>query len=244
LNSRYDIDIDRVPCHVAIIMDGNGTWAKKKFMNRIKGHEQGSATVCSIVNICLKLGIKFLTLYAFSTENWARPDYEVRALMNLLKKFAKSERKQLFEKEICLKMIGQKQRLSENVRKELDITIDKTKNNKKMFLTLAISYGGREEITRAVKEIAKKVFKKKIPCNEITENMIAEHLYTKNMPEPDLLIRTSGKMRISNFLLWQMAYTEIFITETLWPDFTKQEFIDIIKNYQTRERKFGKVYAP
>ena len=242
LNSKYDID--SVPCHVAIIMDGNGTWATKKFMNRIKGHEKGSIAVHSIVNICLELGIKFLTLYAFSTENWARSDHEVFALMNLLKKFAQSERKQLFEQNVCLKLIGQKKRLPENVRKELDITIDKTKKNNKMFLTLAISYGGREEITRAVKKIAKKAIKKKISYNEITENMIAEHLYTKNMPDPDLLIRTSGKMRLSNFLLWQMAYTEIFITDTLWPDFTKQEFIDIIKNYQTRDRKFGKVYAP
>ncbi len=239
--NKENIDKNRLPYHVAIIMDGNGRWAKQKLMNRVRGHEKGSETVRSTVSICRELGIKVLTLYAFSTENWARPKSEVKALMSLLKKFIKSEREQLHKQGIRLGVIGQKHRLPNDVQKELDITMEHTCKNKKMLLNLALSYGGREEITNAVKEIAAKVEDKLISCDEITEEIIAMHLYTKNIPDPDLLIRTSGEMRLSNFLLWQAGYAEIFFTDTLWPDFTKQEIIDIIKNYQKRDRRFGKI---
>ncbi len=232
---------DKLPVHVAIIMDGNGRWAKKKLMNRVKGHEKGTETVRSIVTLSRDIGIKILTLYAFSTENWARPKIEVTALMKLLKNFLISERKTMRENEILLNIIGQKDRLPENVVKEIDITMEQTKNNNKMILNLALSYGGREEITRAAKKIAKKAAEKTIPWESITEETLKDHLYTKNMPDPDVLIRTSGEMRLSNFMLWQAAYAEIFITDTLWPDFSKQEFINIIRDYQSRERRFGKI---
>ena len=235
------LDPDNVPVHVAIIMDGNGRWAKKKLMNRVKGHERGSETVRAIVTLSRKIGIEILTLYAFSTENWARPKIEVSALMNLLKKFLVSERDTLEKNEISLNIIGQKSRLPEDVIKELDITMEQTKNNEKMVLNLALSYGGKEEITRAAKQIAKKVAEKIIDWESITEETLGDHLYTKNMPDPDVLIRTSGEMRLSNFMLWQMAYSEIFITKTLWPDFSEQEFITIIRDYQSRERRFGKI---
>lgn len=238
---NYSLDPDRLPTHIAVIMDGNGRWAKKKLMNRVKGHEKGAETVRSIVTISREIGIKFLTLYAFSTENWARPKTEVAALMSLLKKFIKSERETFAENEIRLNIIGQKNRLPENVVKEIDITMDQTRNNDKMVLNLALSYGGREEITRAAREMAKKAAEKTISWEDVTEEALTAHLYTKDIPDPDILIRTSGEMRLSNFLLWQAAYAEIFVTDTLWPDFSQQEFLTIIRDYQSRERRFGKV---
>lgn len=238
---KYHLDPDQLPGHVAVIMDGNGRWAKKRLMNRVKGHERGTETVRSIVDICCELGIEFLTLYAFSTENWSRPEREISLLMSLLKRYAKSERSEFVEKNIRLNVIGQKHRLPENVRRELDITIDQTRNNNGLVVNLALSYGAREEITRAVKKLAQKVEAGDILCRDISEKSICDHLYTKNMPDPDILIRTSGEMRLSNFLLWQAAYTEIFITDTLWPDFTKKEFVNILREYQTRDRRFGKV---
>ena len=235
------LDPDKLPVHVAIIMDGNGRWAKKKLMNRVRGHERGTETARSIVTIARRMGIKVLTLYAFSTENWARPKMEVTALMNLLKRYLISERETFKKNEISLNIIGQKDRLPEDVIKELDITIRQTKANDKMVLYLALSYGGREEITRAAKQIAEKAAKKAIDWKSITEETLTDHLYTKNVPDPDVLIRTSGEMRLSNFMLWQMAYAEFFITKTLWPDFSEQEFITIIRDYQSRERRFGKI---
>ncbi len=235
------LDPDRLPCHIAIIMDGNGRWAKKKLMNRVKGHEKGSENVRTIVTLSRKIGIKFLTLYAFSTENWARPKIEITALMNLLKKFLIAERSTLMKNGIRLNVIGQKDRLPESVIREIDETMDQTSSNDKMVLNLALSYGGREEITRAAREIAKKAAEKAISWESITEKTIDEYLYTKGMPDPDLLIRTSGEMRLSNFMLWQAAYTELFITNTLWPDFSEQEFFNIIREYQSRERRFGKI---
>ena len=235
------LDPDKMPVHVAVIMDGNGRWAKKKLMNRVRGHERGTATARSIVTVARRIGIEVLTLYAFSTENWARPKIEVSVLMNLLKKFLISERHTFAENEIQLNIIGQRNRLPEDVIKELDITMEQTRNNEKMVLNLALSYGGKEEITRAAKKIAEKVAEKMIDWESITEETLADHLYTKNMPDPDVLIRTSGEMRLSNFMLWQMAYAEIFITKTLWPDFSEQEFINIIRDYQSRERRFGKL---
>ena len=236
-----NLDPDTLPSHVAIIMDGNGRWAKKKLMNRIKGHEHGSDTVRSIVTAARELGIKVLTLYAFSTENWARPKHEIKALMMLLKKFIISQRSELSRNNIRLNIIGQKYKLPPDVQKEIDTTIDLTKKGNKMLLNLALSYGAREEITTAVQNIAKKIESKEIAVKDITHDLICDHLYTKSMPDPDLIIRTSGEYRLSNFLLWQAAYSEIYISDTLWPDFSKEEFVEILKNFQKRDRRFGKV---
>ncbi len=230
-----------LPSHVAIIMDGNGRWAKKRLMNRVKGHEKGSDTVRSIVTASREIGIKCLTLYAFSTENWARSESEVKALMGLLKKFIVAEREDLQKNNIRLTVIGQKHRLPGDVRQELDATLELTLGNDGMQLNLALSYGSREEITRAVQKISAKIAAKDLSPDDITEDLVNAHLYTSGMPDPDLIIRTSGEYRLSNFLLWQAAYSEIFVTDTLWPDFTRDEFVEILKNYQTRDRRFGKV---
>jgi undecaprenyl diphosphate synthase len=232
---------DKIPNHVAIIMDGNGRWAKKRLLNRVSGHEKGSKTVKTIVTATRELGIGALTLYAFSTENWARPEAEINTLMDLLKKFIVSERDLLFQKNIRLNIIGQKHRLPEDVKKEIDITMDLTSKNYGMTLNIALSYGSREEITRAVKQIANKIKSNQIAPEDITESIISDHLYTHDMPDPDLIIRTSGEYRLSNFLMWQAAYAEIFISDTLWPDFSREEYIKILKNYQERDRRFGKV---
>jgi undecaprenyl diphosphate synthase len=242
-NSTQDVTLnpEKLPFHLAIIMDGNGRWAKKRLMNRVKGHEQGSQTVRSIVTAARELGIGVLTLYAFSTENWARPKLEVKALMMLLKKFIISEREKLSKNHIRLNIIGQKHRLPPDVQKEIDITMALTKNNDKMVLNLALSYGSREEITNAVKQIVQKIESKDLNPEDISQDLISNHLYTKAIPDPDLIIRTSGEYRLSNFLLWQAAYSEIYITDTLWPDFSKDEFIEILNNFQNRDRRFGKV---
>lgn len=236
-----DLDPQNLPFHVAIIMDGNGRWAKKRLLNRIKGHEKGSETVRTIVRACREIGIRILTLYAFSTENWQRPQIEISALMTLLKKFLISEQKEMLDNNIRLNTIGQTERLPEDVRQELQKSMMLTRKNEGLILNLALSYGGRAEIVKAVKEIAIKAIDGRIDPDSITQDLISKHLYTAEMPDPDLLIRTSGEMRISNFLLWQLAYTEICVTDTLWPDFGKDEFIRILKNYQQRERRFGKV---
>ena len=242
-NSTQDLPLDpeTLPFHVAIIMDGNGRWAKKRLMNRVKGHEQGTQTVRSIVTAAREIGIGMITLYAFSTENWARPKLEVKALMMLLKKFIISEREEFSKNQIRVNIIGQKHRLPLDVQKEVDITLALTKNNDKMVLNLALSYGSREEIANAVKQIAQKIESKELDSKDITQDLISDHLYTKTMPDPDLIIRTSGEYRLSNFMLWQAAYSEIYICDTLWPDFSKDEFIEILKNYQKRDRRFGKV---
>jgi len=242
-DSTQDVPLnpETLPFHVAIIMDGNGRWAKNRLMNRVKGHEQGTQTVRSIVTAARELGIGILTLYAFSTENWARPKLEVKALMMLLKKFIISEREEFSKNQIRLNIIGQKHKLPIDVQKEVDITLALTKNNDKMVLNLALSYGSREEITNAVKQIAKKIESKDLDVEDITQDLISNHLYTKAMPDPDFIIRTSGEYRLSNFMLWQAAYTEIYICDTLWPDFSRDEFIEILKNYQKRDRRFGKV---
>ena len=236
-----DLDPSKLPSHVAIIMDGNGRWAKKRFLSRIKGHEKGSETVRTIVRSCREIGIPYLTLYAFSTENWQRPQSEIVALMALLKKFLESEQKEMLENNIRLNAIGQIERLPEDVQQALHKVMMLTKKSEGMVLTLALSYGGRTEIIKMVKEIAIKTKDGIIDANSITSELISEHLYTKEIPDPDLLIRTSGEMRISNFLLWQIAYTEIYVTDSLWPDFSADEFVRILKDYQRRERRFGKV---
>ena len=241
VTDAFQLNLEKLPSHVAIIMDGNGRWAKKRMMNRVKGHEKGSQTVRSIVTACRETGISILTLYAFSTENWERPKAEVKALMMLLKKFIVTERDELIRQNIKLNVIGQKNRLPDDVRTELDTTIDLTKDNDKMRLNLALSYGAQQEITRAFRQIARKMMSGELLSEEISEKTISDHLYTKGLKDPDLIIRTSGEYRLSNFMLWQAAYSEIFVTQTLWPDFTKQEFLDILKNFEQRDRRYGKV---
>lgn len=239
--TESELDKTKLPAHVAIIMDGNGRWAKKRLANRVKGHEQGMEVVREIVRASREIGISVLTLYAFSTENWQRPKMEVTALMTLLKRFLKSELLEMQENNIRLGAIGQTERLPEDVRKLLSETMALTYQNKGMLLNLALSYGGRAELVKMVREIAVKVKAGDIEPDTISEELLIRHLYTKDIPDPDLMIRTSGEMRISNFLLWQLAYSEFFITETLWPDFSRAEFVEILKAYQSRERRFGKV---
>ena len=236
-----DLDKTKLPAHVAIIMDGNGRWAKKHLLSRIKGHEKGADAVRTIVRACREIGIAHLTLYAFSTENWQRPKSEVDALMALLIKFLKSEQKELSENDIRLHVIGQTERLSAKVQQALGEVMDLTRENSALQLNLALSYGSRAEIVRMAQELARKSQSGQIDPDAINADVVAEHLYTKDIPDPDLLIRTSGEMRISNFLLWQIAYTEIYVTPTYWPDFGKEEFYEILKDYQQRERRFGRV---
>ncbi len=233
------LDPEKLPKHVAAIMDGNGRWAKKRALNRVKGHEEGTESVRSIVRTSRKLGIKYLTLYAFSEENWRRPRHEIAALMGILKRFLKSELPEMLENGIKLRAIGDIDKLPGDARKILDSTIEKTSENEEMTLTLALSYGGRQEICRAVKKIAAKVRSGDIESDDITDDTIYENLYTAGIPDPDLLIRTSGEYRLSNFLLWQIAYTEIYITPALWPDFREEEYIQALTDFQKRERRFG-----
>jgi undecaprenyl diphosphate synthase len=240
-DSSEDLDKQQLPAHVAIIMDGNGRWAKKHLLSRIKGHEKGAEAVRTVVRACRELGIAYLTLYAFSTENWQRPQKEINALMTLLVKFLKSEQKELAENDIRLAVIGQLERLPDKVQQELRKTIDLTRRNSALQLNLALSYGSRSEIIRMAQQIAHKVKNTELEPEAISAQTIADHLYTKDIPDPDLLIRTSGEMRISNFLLWQIAYAEIYVTPTYWPDFSKEEFVKILKDYQKRERRYGRV---
>jgi undecaprenyl diphosphate synthase len=228
-----------LPHHVAIIMDGNGRWAKQRALNRIKGHHEGAESVRVIVRACREIGIKILTLYAFSTENWRRPQYEIKSLMALLKKFLKSERQEMLENNIRFNAIGQIERLPEAVQVTLRETITATQHNRGMLLNLALSYGSRDEIVEAVQKVALDVQKGTLKPGDIKPGLFAEYLYTKGMPDPDLLIRTSGEMRISNFLLWQIAYSEIYVTDILWPDFRKEALLGAIRDYQKRERRFG-----
>ena len=221
-------------------MDGNGRWAKERGMLRIKGHENGSKAVKEIVEGCGEIGVPFLTLYAFSTENWKRPKMEVELLMKLLVSSLKQEVKTLQEKGIKLNAIGNLDSLSTRPRNELQRVMELTKNNERMTLTLALSYGSREEIIKTIREISLKVKNNLISPHDIDETVINNHLYTQNLPDVDLLIRTSGEQRISNFLLWQIAYAELYFTETLWPDFTKEHLFAAVLNYQNRERRFGK----
>ena len=234
------IDDKKLPNHLAIIMDGNGSWAKQKGFLRAIGHENGTKSVKVTVETCAKLGIENLTLYAFSTENWNRPKLEVDTLMKLLISSLKKEEKTLMKNNIKLNAIGNLTTLPKNVNKELHEVIEKTKNNNRMTLTLALSYGSREEIIQVVKNISNKVKNNIISESAIDESIINQHLYTHNLPDVDLVIRTSGEHRISNFLLWQIAYAEFYFTEVLWPDFTENNLYEAIISYQKRERRFGK----
>jgi undecaprenyl diphosphate synthase len=234
------INKNNLPKHLAIIMDGNGRWAKQKGLLRTLGHESGTKSVKTTVETCAKLGIENLTLYAFSTENWNRPKPEVDTLMKLLVNSLKKELKTLQENNIRLNSIGNLSKLPESILKELNGVIDKTKNNTRMTLTLALSYGSREELLNVVKNISDKVKNNIISLDSIDESIINQHLYTHNLPDVDLLIRTSGEHRISNFMLWQIAYAELFFTDVLWPDFTDEHLYEAIISYQKRERRFGK----
>ena len=234
------IDKSRLPRHLAVIMDGNGRWAKKKGLFRSLGHEKGSQAVREIVETCAELPIPYLTLYAFSTENWNRPKFEVDTLMKLLVSSLKKEIKTLEENNIKLNAIGNLDALPNKARRELLDVIERTKTNSKMTLTLALSYGAREEIIKTIKEISLKVKNNLISPSNIDESVINNHLYTRDLPDVDLLIRTSGEHRISNFLLWQIAYAELYFTDTLWPDYRKDHLFEAILNYQNRERRFGK----
>lgn len=229
-----------VPKHVAIIMDGNGRWAKKQGLERTFGHKNASKAVKSAIEACDDLGIPYLTLYAFSSENWNRPALEVSFLMNLLSQSIKSELSELHSKNIKLNLIGEFESLPKKVWKELQHALDVTKDNTKATLTLALSYGSKNEILHAVKSIANEAKNGTLNPSDINESLFEEHLYTKGLPNVDLLIRTSGEHRISNFLLWQIAYSELYFTDVLWPDFTKEHFFDAVRNYAQRERRYGK----
>lgn len=240
MNIQDSINKEKLPKHLAIIMDGNGRWAKQKGLLRAFGHENGTKSVKITVETCAKLGIENLTLYAFSTENWNRPKLEVDTLMNLLISSLKKEFETLQKNNIKLNCIGAIDLLPSKAKKELLEVIEKTENNTRMTLTLALSYGSREEMLNAVKNICDKVKNNIISIDSIDESIINQHLYTHNLPDVDLLIRTSGEHRISNFLLWQIAYAELYFTDVLWPDFKEEDLYEAIISYQKRERRFGK----
>jgi undecaprenyl diphosphate synthase len=240
MNLLEKIDTSNLPKHLAIIMDGNGRWAKQKGLLRALGHESGTKSVKENIKSCAKLGIENLTLYAFSTENWNRPKLEIETLMKILIRSLKKELKTLQENNIKLNAIGNLEKLPKSAQNELLDVIDKTKDNNRMTLTLALSYGSREELVNAVRNICDKVKNNIISLESIDDSIINEHLYTRNLPEVDLLIRTSGEHRISNFLLWQIAYAELYFTDILWPDFKEQDLYEAIISYQKRERRFGK----
>ena len=230
-----------IPNHIAVIMDGNGRWAKSRNQSRIFGHRQGVASVRDIVETCGQVGVKYLTLYTFSTENWKRPKTEVSILMKLLIKALKDETDRLNENNVKLNAIGNLNSLPDKVLKELKDAMDKTKNNKLMTLTLAISYSGRWDILNAVKNISKDIKNLKINPEQINEKLFSEYLTTNALPDPDLLIRTGSEFRISNFLLWELAYTEIYIDSVFWPEFRREHLYEAIREYQGRERRFGLV---
>lgn len=236
----HKLDTSNLPRHLAVIMDGNGRWAKQQMLKRIVGHQKGVETVRLIVEECSRLGIGHLTLFAFSAENWLRPKTEVKALMALLKKFVRSEVGRMMSNNIRFNVIGNRSALPEDINEEIESAIGKTAANTGLILTLALSYGGRQEIALAAQRIAADAAAGKVDPDRIDETTFNSYLYTAGMPEPDFLIRTSGEMRISNFLLWQLAYTELYFTDVNWPDFDKKELYKAFRHYQSRERRFGK----
>ena len=234
------IDTNNIPQHVAVIMDGNGRWAKERGKLRIFGHTNAVSAVRETIETAAEIGVKYLTLYAFSTENWSRPQDEVDGLMSLLVGTIGKELKRMCENGIRLTTIGDFKSLPAKVQKELNSAIEKTKDNKRMTLVLALSYSSRWEITNAVKAIALDVKSGKINSDMVNDSLISSYLSTAAMPDPELMIRTSGEMRISNYLLWQLAYAELYFTKTLWPDFRRSDFLEAILDYQSREQRFGK----
>lgn len=233
------MDKKNIPAHVAIIMDGNGRWAKSRGLPRIMGHRAGAKSVQAVIEAAMELGVKILTLYTFSTENWKRPKEEVDALFKLLEEYIERESDRLNKNNIRLSVIGDIEKLPDSVRGKIKSAVNMTKNNTALTLNLALNYGSRIEILSAVKSIAVDFKEGKIRSDSIDEKLFSTYLYTKDLPDPDLLIRTSGEFRISNFLLWQLSYAEIFVTKKLWPDFKKKDFKDAITEYLKRERRFG-----
>lgn len=235
----HEREVGSLPHHIAIIMDGNGRWAKRHALGRIAGHRRGAEAVRRTVRCCRKIGIKYLTLFAFSSENWSRPSKEVNAVMRLLSEYLQTELDELITRSIRFYVIGDRQSLRDPIRTMLEDTMRKTAANDTMTLNIALSYGGRDEIVSAVRQIAADAIAGKISPADIDQHTFESYLYTKDIPDPDLLIRTSGEYRISNFLLWQMAYTEFYFTDVLWPDFTEDDLMMAIREYQRRERRFG-----
>jgi undecaprenyl diphosphate synthase len=234
-----EIDLKKLPRHIAIIMDGNGRWAQSHALGRIAGHQKGAEAVRATVEMCREIGIKYLTLYAFSVENWIRPTQEVDALMGLLENYLRSELKEMLEHGIRLTSIGNTEALQGRIRRTLREVTDLTAGNQGMVLNLALSYGGRDEIINAVNGLIKDIRLGKLTDDEVTKKLFASYLYTADLPDPDLLIRTSGEYRLSNFLLWQMAYTEFYFTDVLWPDFSRHDLLEAITSFQKRERRYG-----
>jgi undecaprenyl diphosphate synthase len=234
-----EIDYSKLPQHIAIIMDGNGRWAQKHSLGRIIGHQKGADAVRRTVETCREIGIRYLTLYAFSVENWIRPSQEVDALMNLLQTYLRSELNEMLDNNIRLTTIGNTEALKGPIKETLCEAMEMTAHNQGMVLNLALSYGGRDEIVHAVKDLIRDFGIRKMTYDDITKEIFSSYLYTTNLPDPDLLIRTSGEYRLSNFLLWQMAYTEFYFTDVLWPDFGKRDLLDAIISYQKRERRYG-----
>jgi undecaprenyl diphosphate synthase len=240
-SNNVDLDMSKIPTHIAIIMDGNGRWARKRKLPRALGHRAGVESIRRIVKECNKLGVKYLTLYAFSTENWNRPLPEVDSLMNLLVEYLKNELTELNSNDVVINSIGDISKLPGVCKAELDHAYAKTKNNKGLVLNLALNYGGRNEIIDAVKDMYSDLISKKISQGEITEELFSKYMYTSEMPDPDLIIRPSGELRLSNFLLWQSAYSELWFSDINWPDFHEKQLKLAISEYQKRDRRFGKV---
>jgi undecaprenyl diphosphate synthase len=234
-----ELNLTKLPQHVAVIMDGNGRWAKQRGLPRIEGHRRGANTLKEMLRYCKNLGIKTLTAYAFSTENWGRPTGEVNFLMTLFEKLLQKELREMEAEEVCINFIGDITPLPPSLQQEMYHSMERTKNNKGVFFNVAINYGSRHEIVKACQKLAKKVQRGELTSEQIDEKAIARHLYTSASCDPDLLIRTSGEMRLSNFLLWQLAYTEIYVTDTLWPDFNQQQFDRALMSFQQRDRRFG-----
>jgi undecaprenyl diphosphate synthase len=239
VSSPAGVSADKIPRHIAVIMDGNGRWARERGLPRIEGHRRGSEAVRACTAGCIEAGVSHLTLYAFSKENWQRPADEVKALMNLLDRFLAERSAEIMERNIRLQAIGHLQDLPDKVRRRLDDAITRSQGNTALTLTLALSYGSRTEITDAVRAIASDVRAGSLEPDAIDEKSVSSRLYTASQPDPDLLIRTSGEMRLSNFLLWQLSYTEIVVTPKLWPDFTKEDLFAAIRDYAGRHRRFG-----
>lgn len=230
----------KLPRHVAVIMDGNGRWAKQRGLPRIEGHRRGANALKEMLRYCKDLGIETLTAYAFSTENWGRPTGEVNFLMTLFERLLHKELKEMEAEEVCINFIGDLTPLPPTLQQQMRYSMERTKNNQGVFFNVAINYGSRHEMIKACRTIAQKVQRGELPAEAINEDTIAQHLYTSASSDPDLLIRTSGEMRLSNFMLWQLAYTEIYVTDTLWPDFDNQQFDLALKSFQQRDRRFGK----
>ncbi|MEM8828719.1 MAG: isoprenyl transferase [Cyanobacteria bacterium P01_G01_bin.19] len=235
-----EINLNSLPKHVAVIMDGNGRWAKQRGLPRIEGHRRGANTLKEMLRYCKDLGIETLTAYAFSTENWGRPTGEVNFLMGLFERLLQKELREMEQEEVCINFIGDLTPLPASLQAEMHRSMERTKNNAGVFFNVAINYGSRHEMIKACQAIAQKIEQGELSTEEIDESTVSQHLYTSASPDPDLLIRTSGEMRLSNFLLWQLAYTEIYVTDTLWPDFDSEQFDLALASFQQRDRRFGK----